>query len=253
MNVDPDGALFFGAFGSSSKQRQAARNLRDETGGKIRNFYKKNINVESKQWVNEGEFSHSVSKSQDVTRLEGIVLSYSRTYFDKESGEANGNEYYDANLQTWKTVETVKPYKPDFYNNWGNSDNILAKGSYSFVNSFYVTGQNLFTKRFTGNHTTNLNGQATTVKENVESFASAATVFLPAQKSVKGLTYLEKLNAAQFSKFFKGAAIARAAPVVRGQLNRGANWLSTKYNNFLPSGKAIFPLIKAFKPEQEGE
>lgn len=45
VNVDPNGAYFFGWFGSTSEQRKGAKAFAKETGGKVNNISRKNINV----------------------------------------------------------------------------------------------------------------------------------------------------------------------------------------------------------------
>jgi RHS repeat-associated protein len=44
-NIDPDGNWFFGLFGSTSEQRQAARSYAEQTGGEVVNYFSKNIGV----------------------------------------------------------------------------------------------------------------------------------------------------------------------------------------------------------------
>ncbi|MBW8688405.1 RHS repeat-associated core domain-containing protein [Chitinophaga rhizophila] len=44
-NIDPDGDLFFGLFGSTSEQRQAAKAFVKENGGEVRNRLSSNIHV----------------------------------------------------------------------------------------------------------------------------------------------------------------------------------------------------------------
>ena len=44
-NVDPDGAYFFGWFGSTSAQRKGAKAFAKETGGEVNNIMSKNVNV----------------------------------------------------------------------------------------------------------------------------------------------------------------------------------------------------------------
>ena len=245
--------MFFGLFGSTSKQRQAAREFKSETGGTIRNLYKKDINVQYTTWLSQKDLSSSANL-KDPTLLEGIVSSSIRTYFNKETGATNGSDYYDGTMKVWRKYESVSTYKPDMYDNWSESDNFVAKATYSITNSFYVTGQNLFTKHFAGSSTAvTLNGEVTNANENVEAFTSVGTMFIPAAKAVKGVTYLEKLNAAQFSKMFKGTVLARSAPALRGQVKTGLNYIFTKYNGFIPSGKFMFTLTKKLKPKGDTE
>ncbi len=46
LNIDPDGAYFFGLFGSTSEQRRTAKDLARATGGEVKNITSKNISVE---------------------------------------------------------------------------------------------------------------------------------------------------------------------------------------------------------------
>jgi hypothetical protein len=253
INIDPNGDLFFGLFGSTSAQRQSAKKLRHETGGKISNMYKKNINVKYSIWGDESQFTFQQGTSSDPTRLRGVVTQAYRTYFDRKTGNENGVDYYDPTLKAWKHYETVSTYKPDIYNEWSTSKNVVKKFAYSTVNSFYVTSQNLFTKRFTDNSTANLTGELTTPTQNIEEFTSVTANFIPLGKGAKGLTYLEKLNAAQFSKICKGTIIARSAPFIRGKLNKGLNYVFSQYNDFIPSGAVVPSLVEAIKPKDENK
>jgi len=54
--TDPDGGYFFGLFGSTKQQRDAARNTADLTGGEIANITKRNISVtafDNNSWYND--------------------------------------------------------------------------------------------------------------------------------------------------------------------------------------------------------
>lgn len=46
LNIDHDGAYFFGLFGSTSEQRRTARDFAAATGGKIKDITNKNISVD---------------------------------------------------------------------------------------------------------------------------------------------------------------------------------------------------------------
>jgi hypothetical protein len=53
LNVDPNGAYFFGLFGSTSEQRRTARDFAAATGGTIKNITSKKVSVE--WWTQEGK------------------------------------------------------------------------------------------------------------------------------------------------------------------------------------------------------
>jgi len=133
---------------------------------------------------------------------------------------------------------TLSAYRPTATQKWAESESLLGKASYAFVDGFYVTGQNLFTKNFRSDDMAfHIGGTPTTVNENMDAFIDVGLNFVPSAEEAKyGLGYLKKLGAPQFSKLFKGTAISRAKPIIRGYLNRGLNLGITKVNEKLATG-----------------
>jgi hypothetical protein len=76
------------------------------------------------------------------------------------------------------------------------------------------------------------------------SAAKLGTKALP-----KGLGYVNKLNAAQFSHTFKGT-LSRTSPDTRGTLNKGLNYRISSYNNQVSNGMVLFK-AKGLAPKKD--
>ena len=73
---------------------------------------------------------------------------------------------------------------------------------------------------------------------------------LSALAAEKGLSVLKKMNAAQFSKTFKGT-LSRLKPSTRGTINRGINSGIDEINSTVGSGEVMFDAIDFLKPEDK--
>lgn len=110
--------------------------------------------------------------------------------------------------------------------NYAYSDNILKKGAYDLMDQPYVAFQSF--NPF-DNKLQHLNGDGVSPKEKLESGVMTLTSFMPQTKAAGSL--VKPLNAAQFSKTFKGTFIPRLAPKTRGFLNRNLNSFLNTYTN----------------------
>jgi RHS repeat-associated protein len=91
--TDPDGGLFFGLFGSTSAQRQAARNQASLTGGEINNLLSKNISVSfmGNEWIYEGNIGGH---------------NYASNYFWEYTFEKDGSYNVSIDLHMVSTMAT---------------------------------------------------------------------------------------------------------------------------------------------------
>jgi RHS repeat-associated protein len=145
---------------------------------------------------------------------------------------------------------------------WSESDNFIAKLSYNMVNDLYVTSQG-FNFGLYGNNQenpltggrafSNLDGTAnyeptnslvSTIARIVPSYSSSALGTIP-----KGLGYTNKLNAAQFSKTFKGS-LSKFSSSARGFFNRNLNKGISWYNNQVSNGMGVLK-TKSLVPKEE--
>ena len=74
----------------------------------------------------------------------------------------------------------------------------------------------------------------------VNTTASALPVGKMTSTAPQGVKVLNKLNAAEFSKKFKGTALARATASTRGFVNRMMNKVTGRVNELVGSGKVLF-------------
>jgi len=79
LNIDPNGAYFFGLFGSTKEQRQTAEYTASRLGGKVNNLHSKSISV--KYFTQEG--SHDESGLVTIKAI-GHVIG-----FDKNGNSTN--------------------------------------------------------------------------------------------------------------------------------------------------------------------
>jgi hypothetical protein len=218
---DPDGDLFgIKGLGSSSEQRQAAKKYAKETNGKVKSLLSNSIHVD----YDDGKGSNNTIENNQVIIRPSISSQYFHDNGDKVS--PNGD---------------LKSYDPSAAQQWAESKSITGKLSYDIADGFYVTGQNLFTKNFRSDDMSfHIGGAPTNPEENIDALFTIETTVMPSVGAeAKGLLYIEKMNAAQFSKFFKGTKIARLPAKTRGLANRVANKVITQWNKKVPSSSLI--------------
>ena len=101
---------------------------------------------------------------------------------------------------------------------------------------------------FTGANFGNLDG--TPNYNQIDAIPGVISDFIPFSKAEKGLSVLKKMNAAQFSKTFKGT-LSRLKPSTRGTINRGINSGIDEINSTVGSGEVMFDAIDFLKPEDK--
>ncbi|SEW40265.1 RHS repeat-associated core domain-containing protein [Chryseobacterium wanjuense] len=157
-------------------------------------------------------------------------------------------------------MTTFSEHKLDKVEQWANSDNFALKFSYKTVNDAYTFAQVFdgglmerpeWESPFGGNYG-NLDGTPNYHQE--EGFANTLSTIYSTVRSLKvvkefaveGLNIASKMNAAQFSRVFKGTAIARATPATRGLLNRNLNKGIGYVNGQVESGMKAPAIVKFF-------
>ncbi len=143
-------------------------------------------------------------------------------------------------------VQTLQEWKPDFFDRWSESDNVVSQFFYGAADDYYVTSQ-MLTFQLNRSH---LNGENVTPNDNAS--ALAGSIPIPSNHVAGGLKRFKPLNAPQFSSKFKGTYLARMKPdKLRGQVNVGYNYLRkgassksgimmrTKVLNFTTQGKVL--------------
>jgi len=155
LNVDPDGALFFGLFGSTSEQRKAAKEIQADKSGqgaKINDYWKKTINVEYNQALKIGE--------------DNVFINH-KIKFDKEGRLLDRN----GALTTWN---------PSFIDRWSESTNFFGKTSYNIANSLYTVPQMLTQPFIGGFYSLNGEEQVRGSSELIGNFTIGASSLAPA-------------------------------------------------------------------------
>ena len=194
-NVDFKGDYFFGLFGSTSKQRQAAENFAKKYNGTIMNKHRKNISV---------VYSEKVKNNAHETTL--VILH--QQFFDK-NGELlpENGEIKEKQLSVWDKMSESK--------------NPFIKISYNLIDEAFVAIQATpFVAPFIDpDERRHLTGEAASQFEVEEAFISTLTYALGPLSKLSGVKTLKRLNTAQFSKKFKGN-LAKLPAMLRGKLNK---------------------------------
>ncbi len=145
------------------------------------------------------------------------------------------------------TGAAITNYEPNLFESVQNF-NFLGSILYDALDNPWITFQkfNPFDTR-----TTHLSGRFATQDEFPDALASTLLSIVPIARSStivksvtpQGLSVLQKLNAARFSKLFKGS-LAKAHPRVRGLMNRLINKGVDKINERTQTGNAVFQVLK---------
>ena len=140
---------------------------------------------------------------------------------------------------------------------WSSSDNFFAQLSYETLNDFYVGLQVIslgafereeWKNPFTGACFGNLDG--TPNYNQIDAIPGLATELLPISSAApQGIKLLNKLNAADFSKTFKGN-LSRLKPKTRGHVNRAINSKIDKANQYIGSGKIVLDGTSLVKKDE---
>jgi len=126
--------------------------------------------------------------------------------------------------------------------------NFATSGVVDYFDNLWIVAQTInpfdkYTTRLTGGFTNNI--------ENTNSLVNTLSSIVPAARGTKVVKTLvpkggifKRLNAAQFSKTFKGTALARAKPKIRSFINRYLNKSTDRINNITETGTFVIPAAK---------
>jgi hypothetical protein len=227
-NADPNGDYFFGLVGSTSSQRKEAKEFAKQHNGVVKDINKKSIHVD---YTGGGKTQsyYPDDEEPDGYSYPAYECQRKQMYFQK-----NGKQYDPNAIHGAPEPNVMAQVKANF---WGN---LL----YQPVNTVSTFGQQLTSGIRSADYIFNLDGSAYESNgpfdenERINGSVDAVMMFFPSAKAVNGLGYLKKLNAAQFSKTFKGN-LSKLKPSLRGKTNRFANYMIEKWNEYIPSGTAV--------------
>jgi len=141
-----------------------------------------------------------------------------------------------------------------FMEKWSHSNNFFAKMAYSTLNDWFIVIQAFdfglldreeWVNPFTGASFGNLDGTPNyNQTDAIPGFIGSIFPFSKGYEAAKGLTPLKKLNAAQFSKIFKGN-LSKLRPQYRGYVNKKLNNQINKANTYIGSGEAIYEITNS--------
>jgi hypothetical protein len=125
----------------------------------------------------------------------------------------------------------ITPFVPNFYDNWSESDNLLASFSYGIVDDAYVYGTALVLGPDKMRH---LTGEGANRKELTNSGLYTLTNFVPIPKMGKALGIgKQTLNIAEYSSKYAGTKMLKGfTPAQRGMNLRIRN-VNVQQNNAL--------------------
>jgi RHS repeat-associated protein len=142
------------------------------------------------------------------------------------------------------TGPSIRVYKPNVFEKVKGSG-LIGGTLYGLTNDVWLT-----TQRFNpfDTHTTHLAGHYASDEEFTMGFVNTVATVIPigrataALKSVAptGMILAQRLNAAQFSKQFKGTLLARSHPAIRGRMNSLLNKGIDNANTRLSTGNVLF-------------
>lgn len=185
-----------------------------------------------KLFATDGSYSYDLEVGGHVKDSYTKEIMVGRTTTKAGSVIINDNQY-------------ISSRELSFTEKWASSNNIFAKISYSTLNDWYIGLQALSCGAFarpewenpiTGACFGNLDG--TPNYTQTDAIPGIVTAVFPSGCATKGLSPLKKLNAAQFSKTFKGS-LSRLKPAHRGVINRTMNKGIDKVNDKIGSGDII--------------
>lgn len=124
-----------------------------------------------------GEYGGDLYSGEEMVEL----LTQEKNKQQGSSGDIGkvgvGGSQYARNqrMAANKGGAVIKAYEPDVFDQWCDSDNFLAKASYSIVDGVYVFGQSFIN----GPDSRHLNGESVSGNDRVNAFVSTSTLALP--------------------------------------------------------------------------
>ncbi len=153
----------------------------------------------------------------------------------------------DGNLEYGATAYATNAIRQDYPNGWERfkNTNFLTGIAYGLLNDAWLVTQRI---NAFDTQTTHLSGDFASKKEYTMGLVNTAATAIPVARATvsvravtpQGVTVASRLNAAQFSKFFKGTVVARMHPVTRGRINRLVNKGVDQVNKRVETGSVLF-------------
>lgn len=160
---------------------------------------------------------------------------------------------------TAMATNVIRSYTPNFFEKLSNSG-FLGSFTVDFIDPMYTTAQdfNPFDTQLT-----HLDGSLVSQSERINGTIQTALTFVPLGRPTSGVMklypkirvstnllpegaqFLKRLNAAQFSKKFRGTFIARLPPHLRGKANRLLNKTIDKAKSSIELGNHALSTSKA--------
>jgi hypothetical protein len=248
---------------------------KNELVGKVKNIVNKYYDDEIKQFpdqkvllvssklrfnreiITKDRFYHYDFPEKLMSGVDGEII--------KELIRISGGNFTDENPYHRQTY--LSPYEPSFTEKWSESENILAKGLYTLANDAYVVLQ-VFTNGYfdvikrtnelTGGRAyANLDGSTNyspidnlvNILPQVISYGTGSA----AKELPKGLLYMNKLSAAQFSKIMSKTSLSKTnlyKPKTRTTLQRYTNRFVIGAWNTQMSHGIILLKVKSLHPQK---
>ena len=234
---DPDGRGWYETDGGKTVRYSAAINNAEQArkyAGEGANYLFQKGFVRAK----DHSYQYNLMANGDVTDAATGNICSGTTVTKGGTTIINPNSYIDNYVEA----------EPTFFQKMAKSDNLLVQFAYSSINDGFIGIQALdpgFLERpewknpFTGANFGNLDG--TPCYNQTDAIPGLAGIFMGLNGSTTSITrsfllgkdfkLLNKLNAAQFSKAFKGSPITKLSPSTRGTINRHINKGVDKLNN----------------------
>jgi RHS repeat-associated protein len=184
--------------------------------------------------------------------------SYSIRYGENGSISQNSKgEMEYASVGTY-TGDYARQRNPNLFEKGKDKLGFVGKMAYSPLNSAWLTIQ---TFNPFDTHITHLSGDYASKDEYTMGFVNTAMTAVPFGRGTSavrsavpsGVNLIQKLNAAQFSKTFKGTTLARMQPSDRGTINRGLNNGIDYLNKRVETGGILFTTVKGVGNQIEEE
>lgn len=196
-------------------------------------------------FATDGSYSYDLEIGGHVRDSYTKEIMVGRTTTKAGSVIINNNQY-------------ISSRELSFTEKWSNSDNFFAKLTYSMANDVYICMQalscgamakpeweNPITGACFGNIDGTPNYHQTDAIPGVASWTMGGFKAIGGFKLMRGFEPFSKLNAAQFSKMFKGTTINSLKPATRGSINRNLNTGIEYVNKYIGEGKTVLPTTKA--------
>ena len=195
-------------------------------------------------------FATNGSYSYDLTLAGDIKDTYTGEFIPGEFTTPGGSTLIN-------NKQYLSQYEPSFMERWAQSDNFFAALAYGTLNDMYIGLQAAsfgllqreeWKNPLTGSCFGNLDGSPN--YNQTDAIPGIISTIFPVSKSAEGLKLLKKLNAADFSKLFKGT-LSRLKPATRGFLNRGMNKGIEKVNNKISTGQVLIDAAGAIQTTKD--